>query len=39
MGLQPERGIRRVSSVIINRNMRFRVGMTYSGRQYFLEGP
>lgn len=39
VGFRPERGTRRVSSVIINLNVRSRLGMTRSGRQYFLEGP
>lgn len=39
VGFRPERGTARVSSAIVEIDMPNRIGITRSGRRYFLEGP
>lgn len=39
VGFRPDRGTGRVSSAIASLDMHARVGITRSGRRYFLEGP
>ncbi len=39
VGFRPDRGTGRVSSAIVECDMRNRVGVTCSGRRYVLNGP